>query len=216
LIDIPTHNFVRWDFKDGTYLDYETMDGVVSDDTYYRRNWGIPDDFVGRGGILRSMTELESFAYHDAVVAVAWSWRNQNEKMIQFYLRAISRDPTRAFSLNNLAWYYAAFPDHAKRDGSKAVEYAKRAVGLFPDGDNLDTLACAYAQLGDFLRARSSEADAAASGYTPFGSNIADDMALFVAGQSCNDPAFGTDPQPFRPHQPTVRPPTAREILRLH
>jgi len=216
LVDIPMHDFVRWEIEGGKSINYETMDGAVTDDAYYRKYWGIPNKFVGVGGVLNSMTKEEAFAYHDAAVAVAWSWRGNYSRMTEYYLRSISRDPSRAFAANNLAWYYAAVPKPELRDGEKALQYAEQAVNVFPDGDDLDTLACAYAQLGDFESARMVEAKAMATGYVPFGSNIASDMALFERGRSCNDSGFGVDPQPFRPHQNILRMMTDKELIRFH
>jgi hypothetical protein len=199
LVDIPAHNFVRWDIGGGTFVDYETMSGTVTNDVYYREHWDIPDRFAIIGGTLRSMDEIEAFAYHDGVLAMAWAWRHDYKQMIDYDLRAISRDPTRSFSSSNLAWYYAAGSRRNARDGTLAIKYAKLAVSLFPDGDNLDTLACAYAQSGDFDNARATEAEAGIAAYTPFGSGIAYDMALFMGDRICDDPGFDTDPQPFRP-----------------
>jgi tetratricopeptide (TPR) repeat protein len=206
LIDLPNHNFVRWQSDAGKPVDYkpvdyETMDGAVTDDDYYRRNWNIPERFIGKGGVLKSMSTIEVFAYHDSTVAISWSWRGDYARMVDFYQRAISRDPTRAFSANNLAWFYAAVPKLELRDGKKAIDYAKRAVELFPGSDNLDTLACAYAQAGDFKRAQATMAEAIAVGYLPFGSSLNEDMALLKQHRTCNDPKFGVDPQPFRPPQ---------------
>jgi tetratricopeptide (TPR) repeat protein len=201
LVDLPTHNFVRWDIGSGKSVNYETMDGMVTDDNYYRENWRIPSKFVGKGGVLNSMTKTETFAYHDGTVAIAWSWRGDYQRMVEIYQRSISRDPTRAFSANNLAWFYAAAPKSELRNGQKALKYARHAVHLYPDGDNLDTLACAYAQTGDFKRARSTIVKALSVGYVPFESNLAEDLALFKQRKTCNDDKFGVDQQPFRPPQ---------------
>jgi tetratricopeptide (TPR) repeat protein len=216
LIDIPTHNFVRWEIGPDSYVNFETMYGFVTDDAYYRASWAIPDAFVDRGGILRSMNVTEAFAYHDGAVALAWSWRNDYARMIEHYQRAISRDSNRAFAFNNLAWYYAAVPKTELRDGAKAVQYALQAVALFPDGDSLDTLACAHAQRGDFASALQVEADAMQVGYVPFRSNLNAHMALFQQHQPCNDAGFGKDPMPFRPGQNLVRTAMDKDLLRLH
>jgi tetratricopeptide (TPR) repeat protein len=201
LVDLPTHNFVRWEIASGKSINYETMDGAVTDDNYYRQNWGIPPKFVGKGGVLNSMSKAETFAYHDGTVAIAWSWRGDYQRMVELYQRSLSRDPTRAFSANNLAWFYAAAPKPELRDGKKALKYARHAVHLYPDSDNLDTLACAYAQTGDFKHARATIIKAIALGYVPFESNLADDLTLFKQRKTCNDEKFGVDQQPFRPPQ---------------
>jgi hypothetical protein len=218
LVEIPQHNFVRWEFSAGSYVDFETMDGVETDDDYYKRKWFIPDEFVGRGGILDTMNDRQTKAYHDTTVAISWSWRGNVTRMIDFYTRSISTDNTHALAINNLAWFYAAAPKTELRDGIKAVDYGKQAAALVPDGDNLDTLACAYAQNGDFAKAAESENAAITAGYTPFNSSLRSDLALFqsVPPRTCNDLGFGKDPAPFRPGQGVARAATDKELLRLH
>ena len=56
---------------------------------------------------------------------------------------------------NNLAWLLATSPDAALRDGRKAVEYAAKACALtgYRRASNLDTLAAAHAENGDFKSA---------------------------------------------------------------
>jgi hypothetical protein len=218
LIEIPQHNFVRWEFSPGSYVNFETMDGFETDDDYYKTNWFIPDAFVGRGGILDTMNDKQTVAYHDASVALSWSWRGDLTRMIDFYLRSISADSTHAFALNNLAWFYAAVPKTELRNGEKSIQYGLQAVAVIADGDKLDTLACGYAQNGDFAKAIETEGDAIKAAYTPFGSNLAGDLALFrdIPPRTCNDSGFGKDPAPFRPGQGVARAATDKELLRLH
>lgn len=55
----------------------------------------------------------------------------------------------------NMARVLATAPDEKLRDGKKAVEFAKKAVDMIKwrDGRYLDTLAAAYAEIGDFDKA---------------------------------------------------------------
>jgi hypothetical protein len=57
--------------------------------------------------------------------------------------------------LNQLAWFQATCPDAAHRDGNAAVRNATRACELsqWKDAGNIDTLAAAYAEIGDFAQA---------------------------------------------------------------
>jgi hypothetical protein len=218
LVEIPRHNFVRWMFDASSFVNFETMDGFETDDLYYRRRWGIDDRFVGIGGILVTMNEKQTVAYHHASVALSWSWRGDIPRTIASYERSVATDSTHSFALNNLAWFYATVPNVALRDGAKAVDFGLRTTAILKDGDTLDTLACAYAQAGDFDRAKEAERTAIDVAYAPFGSSIADDLALFQANppQTCNDSGFGKDPDPFRPGQTIARAPTDKELMRLH
>ena len=49
LVDIPTHNFVRWKIGPEVAIDFETMDGAETNDAFYRAIFKIPAAFVGRG-----------------------------------------------------------------------------------------------------------------------------------------------------------------------
>jgi Flp pilus assembly protein TadD len=61
-------------------------------------------------------------------------------------------DPQNSLFLNNLAWLLATCPDADARDGKRAVEIALRACQLtsYQNAADLDTLAAAYAETGDF------------------------------------------------------------------
>jgi tetratricopeptide (TPR) repeat protein len=69
--------------------------------------------------------------------------------------RAIALAPHDTTSLNFAAWLYATAPTAAARDGRKAVAHALRACELtaWSSFSYLDTLAAAYAELGDFAKA---------------------------------------------------------------
>jgi tetratricopeptide (TPR) repeat protein len=62
------------------------------------------------------------------------------------------RDPD---VLNNAAWFRATCPDPAFRNGKEAVELASRAcaVDKWKDADQIDTLAAAHAEAGNFAEA---------------------------------------------------------------
>lgn len=74
---------------------------------------------------------------------------------VAHYRRAIEGDNDQVEAYNNLAWIWATHPNRKFRKGSKAVEYAQRAVSL-GKGQNpnlFGTLAAAYAETGQFGRA---------------------------------------------------------------
>jgi tetratricopeptide (TPR) repeat protein len=68
---------------------------------------------------------------------------------------AIRLDPGLALTHNNRAWLLATCPDAAFRDGKAAVASARKACELdgWKNPTSLDTLAAAYAELGDFSAA---------------------------------------------------------------
>jgi tetratricopeptide (TPR) repeat protein len=60
------------------------------------------------------------------------------------YEKIIDLDPQQAVSLNNLAWLLVTAPNEGLRDKVRALELAKKAVGLERSPVFLDTLAEAY------------------------------------------------------------------------
>jgi len=78
------------------------------------------------------------------------------------YDEACQLDPTNLSALKALAWLLATCPDSALRDGQRAVADANRLCKLtkFRNAENLDTLAAAHAELGDFQKAVQYESGA--------------------------------------------------------
>ncbi len=199
LVDMPLHNFVRWVRYDGRFIDFETMDGSVTSDAYYVSGWSIPAGFVGVGGILTTMSRPQVIAYADFTSGNALIWKGEYTKAIKKYEDGVSLDSIHSESANQLAWFYSVVPDQRFRNGSKAVHFAQIAAGILPDGDVLDTLACAYGAAGDFPDALTAEDRAVALDYAPEGSDVRGDRNALATGKTCADPTFGKDPKPFRP-----------------
>ena len=66
------------------------------------------------------------------------------------YARALEINPFFVDAYNNQAWVLATCADQRFRDGGQAVRLAQKAVELKPDVVSLDTLAAAYAAVGNF------------------------------------------------------------------
>jgi tetratricopeptide (TPR) repeat protein len=81
--------------------------------------------------------------------------KGEYERAIADYLAAIQVKPDYANAFNNLAWLWATCPNSEVRQGARAVEYATKACDL-SDWNNpncMETLAAAYAEIGDFAKA---------------------------------------------------------------
>jgi tetratricopeptide (TPR) repeat protein len=83
---------------------------------------------------------------------VAQTIKKEYQKAVADYDTAVKLEPRDANALNNRAWLRATCPDGKFRDGKLAVESAREAYELFAGSDatNLDTLAAAHAENGDF------------------------------------------------------------------
>lgn len=87
----------------------------------------------------------------DAYLSVA-----QQAAAIKDYEAAIKVQPEEEGLLNNLAWVLCTSPDDKLRNGKRALELAEKAaqVSDYKKGFILSTLAAAYAETGDFEKAK--------------------------------------------------------------
>ena len=85
----------------------------------------------------------------------AYHAKKEYKKAIEYFDDAIHSDPKHVDARNYKAWLLAVCPDKAVRDGKLAVRLATEACELvgWKDGFGLNTLATAYAELGDFEKA---------------------------------------------------------------
>ena len=66
------------------------------------------------------------------------------------YTRSLEINPFLVDAYNNKAWVLATCADQRIRDGGTAVRLAQKAMELKPDINSMDTLAAAYAAVGNF------------------------------------------------------------------
>jgi tetratricopeptide (TPR) repeat protein len=91
---------------------------------------------------------------------LSYGWRPRNspeyDKAIADYNQAVSLDPNDARAYASLAWLQATCPDARYRNGKKAFENANKAYQLDggKDPNDIDDLAAAYAECGDFDAAK--------------------------------------------------------------
>jgi tetratricopeptide (TPR) repeat protein len=92
---------------------------------------------------------------------VAWSKKGEYDQALRDYNEALRLRPNDPSTYNNLAWLQATCPDAKYRDGKKAIENASRACQT--DAGHwycIGTLAAAYAESGDFGRAKALQTSA--------------------------------------------------------
>jgi len=102
--------------------------------------------------------------------------------------------PDTAETYNNLAWLRATDPEERNRNGTEAVRLARHAVLLFKgvNASLLDTLAAAYAEVGQFPEAISNAERALklarADGNQALAEEIQARLALYRARQAFHRP----------------------------
>ncbi len=87
--------------------------------------------------------------------AAAWNGKGEYEKAVADLNEAVRLDPKLAEAYNGLGWLLATCPEKRFRDGDKAFENASRAYQLSQGkvARHIDTVAAAYAEIGDFAHA---------------------------------------------------------------
>jgi tetratricopeptide (TPR) repeat protein len=86
----------------------------------------------------------------------------QLEKALEMYRHTLEIQPQMTLAANNLAWILATHPRADLRDGAAAVKWAEQVCEQTNHGQPsfLDTLACAYAETGEFDKAVATAAKA--------------------------------------------------------
>jgi Tfp pilus assembly protein PilF len=93
---------------------------------------------------------------------IAWSKKGEYDQAIADYNQALRLRPNDTSAYNNFAWLQATCPDAKYRNGQKAVENASIACqsGGGQQWYCIGTLAAAYAESGDFEKAKALQASA--------------------------------------------------------
>jgi tetratricopeptide (TPR) repeat protein len=144
------HNYVRWQIDRNTEIDW---------DPNGRSQCATPANTIGYQG--KSLSRDQTMSYVLTLRAELWARQNAFDRAIKDYREAMRLFPERPGAYTGFAWLVATkdFPERAKYRQA-ALAAAERAVALRRNADYLDTLACAYAFAGNFLRAASYEREA--------------------------------------------------------
>ena len=117
------------------------------------------------------------------------SGQGKFREALQDLEQALLVNPNSAELLNARAWILATCPDQQLRDGKQAVEDAKISCDLlqWKNSNSLDTLAAAYAEVGDFAAALKWQEQAVANAHAANRANLESRLQLYREGKSYRD-----------------------------
>jgi len=126
------------DYKEAITLDPGILDNYLSEE-----NRGEPQATLDKA-------IFQSFAAYGR--GIGWQVKGKFENALEELQQACQLDPNNAGACNDLAWLKSTCYVDRIRNGKEAVEYATKACELtaWESWQNLDTLAAAHAETGNF------------------------------------------------------------------
>jgi tetratricopeptide (TPR) repeat protein len=125
--------------------------------------------WADKGDYDKAITEFDKVIELDSKFTLAysnrgnvWSEKCEYDKSIADYDKALELDPKSSQANNNKAWLLATCPNEKYRNGTKAIELARKAVEVQSGFIYLDTLAAAFAEIGKFKEAIAAQEKAIA------------------------------------------------------
>jgi tetratricopeptide (TPR) repeat protein len=102
-------------------------------------------------GLALDPTDARAFCF----LGFAYGKTERFEKAIECYNKALHVEPKQSHALNQLAWLLATCPVESVRNGREAVKLATTACEQtnWQSSQLIDTLAAAFAEIGDFENA---------------------------------------------------------------
>lgn len=163
MVEIPNHIFVRWRLDPSLHLNWDTNYGFDKfTDNQYALTGHVTSEQVVNGIYLADLSANNSRGYFSFVRGITFQGNNMFSEALTEYRNATQLYPKSPSARNNAAWLYVSNrPAQAFITGAEAIAMGEEARRLVKNDSNiLDTLACAYAQSGDFTKAIEIETEA--------------------------------------------------------
>jgi tetratricopeptide (TPR) repeat protein len=159
----PGHAFIRW--REGSqYLDWETMNGEVTTDADYVKQWGIRSPEIKAGCALADLSADEVMGCEHYLLAVQYERLGEIETALRELSRARELAPRNLDVRRQFAWEAATVGQPGSPRSAEAIDSAMFVLSMVDDPDARDTLAAAYASAGNFDLAIKQERMAIAHG----------------------------------------------------
>ncbi len=120
----PNHSFLRFNFNDGSYLNWETTKGKPEPDSYYIKTMSIPVDSIRKGVYMKSLTRKEFIAVEFNNIGAYLMTKKRFSEAIPYFSGAIKYYSVFSSAYHNrgTAYYGTKRKEEALTDLLKAKE----------------------------------------------------------------------------------------------
>ena len=162
MVEVPQHNFVRWRLSETLCLNWDTNYGFNKfTDSEYASRYGVDPKHIVNGIYLADLSVANVEGYFSFVRGITFQRANEYAKAIAEYRSAVRNYPQSPSSRNNIAWLFVSVRDAQQIvSNNEALQLMLKACDIDRSHNYLDTLACVYAESGDFASAIQIEAEA--------------------------------------------------------
>jgi tetratricopeptide (TPR) repeat protein len=162
MVEVPQHNFIRWKFTTGELLNWDTNYGFNKwTDDEYAAQYDVSQAQRRNSTYLSNLSQENVLGYFCFVRGLTFQKADQLDAAIKEYRAAIAIYPQSPSSRNNCAWLFASRKDAQTLIlPEEARAFAEEACQIHRSHVHLDTLACVYAEVGDFDSAIRAEEEA--------------------------------------------------------
>ncbi|MDQ6531033.1 hypothetical protein [Flavobacterium sp. LHD-85] len=169
MVEIPSHNYIRWLFADGGYIVWNGNDGKVYAENKMECYYKLTDS--NRSHYLFNFQENNILGYYLFLIGMNFHFRNPVDlnRAKEFYELSIELDGDRPSTLNNYVWLHIMSPelDDSFKD-KKMMVYIDKAISLEKNLNFYDAKACLYALQGNFAEALKVQSDGLKLLHDPF------------------------------------------------
>jgi len=162
MVELPGHNFIRWRLNNYTHLNWDTNYGFNRfTDNEYAAHYGVKADQIVNGTYLLDLSTDNVEGYFSFVRGITFQSAKKFHESINEYRVAITKYPQSPAARNNIAWLFVS--DKSVQQivtKEEALELMLKACDIYRTDNSLDTLACVYAENGDFKSAITIETEA--------------------------------------------------------
>jgi tetratricopeptide (TPR) repeat protein len=162
MVEVPQHNFIRWRLSEDHHINWDTNYGFNRyTDNEYAAIHGVTPDLIVKGVYLDDLSPENVEGYFHFVRGITFQRGQKLPEAVQEYRLAVRKYPQSPVSYNNIAWLFVSVRTVQQIvTKEEALQLALKACEIHRTDNNLDTLACVYAEHKDFESAIRIETEA--------------------------------------------------------